>query len=73
MKTVNISDELYEKLKGFVVDPFDDTPETVINRLVDITEKAKARWSPLDNCQTQEKQDNFKEQDQQVEESLVAL
>ena len=43
MKNVQVSDELYEKLKDFVVDPFDDTPETVIGRVVDIAGKAKTR------------------------------
>ena len=28
MKTVQISEELYDKLKAFVVDPFDDTPDS---------------------------------------------
>jgi predicted CopG family antitoxin len=44
MKTIQISDELYDKLKSFVVDPFDDTPESVIGRLLDITDKAKSKW-----------------------------
>lgn len=52
MKTVEISDELYEELKGFVVDPFDDTAELVIERLVQIANKAKDRWSALDGCET---------------------
>ena len=45
MKVINVSDELYESLKSFVADPFDDTPETVISRLMDIAAKAKDRWS----------------------------
>jgi len=48
MRTVEISDELYDELKGFVVDPFDDTAEIVISRLVEIANKAKSRWSPLE-------------------------
>jgi len=48
MKVIQISDELYDKLKSCVVDPFDDTPESVISRLLDIVDKAKTRWSPLD-------------------------
>ena len=48
MKVLQVSDELYDKLKTFVVDPFDDTPEIVISRLADIVNKAKSRWSPLD-------------------------
>jgi hypothetical protein len=48
MKVIQIPEELYERLKNCVVDPFDDTPESVISRLIDITEKAKSSWSPLD-------------------------
>lgn len=48
MKVVQISDELYDKLKNCVVDPFDDTPESVIGRLIEIADKAKTRWSPLE-------------------------
>jgi len=48
MKTINVSDEIYEKLKDFVVDPFDDSPEIVISRVVNIANKAKSRWSPFD-------------------------
>ncbi|MBN2136507.1 MAG: hypothetical protein JW720_01745 [Sedimentisphaerales bacterium] len=50
MKTIELSDELYEELKGFVADPFDDTAEIVIGRLITIANKAKDRWSPLDDC-----------------------
>ena len=48
MKAIQIPDELYERLKSCVVDPFDDTPESVISRLIDISDKAKSSWSPLD-------------------------
>ena len=48
MKVVQISDELYDKLKNCVVDPFDDTPESAIGRLTDIADKAKTKWSPLE-------------------------
>jgi hypothetical protein len=48
MRTVKISDELFEQLKALVVDPFDDTPDIVISRLIEIVNKAKNRWSPLD-------------------------
>jgi hypothetical protein len=51
MRTVTISDELFESLKSFVVDPFDDTPDLVIGRLIAIVNKAKSRWSPLDECE----------------------
>lgn len=54
MKTVDISDELYEELKDFVVDPFDDTAELVIGRLVQIANKAKDRWSALEGCENRE-------------------
>ena len=48
MKVIKISDELYDRLKCCVVDPFDDTPESVISRLMDIVDKARARWSSWD-------------------------
>ncbi len=48
MRTFTISDELYEQLKRFIVDPFDDTPEVVIERLVEIVDKARSRWSPFE-------------------------
>ena len=50
MRTFKVSDELYEQLKEFVVDPFDDTPEVVISRLIEIVNKAKDRWLPFDVC-----------------------
>ncbi len=53
MKTIQISEELFEELKGLVVDPFDDTPDSVIGRLIQIVKKAKSRWSPLEACQTE--------------------
>jgi hypothetical protein len=52
MRTIHISEELFERLKTFVVDPFDDTPDAVIGRLVDIAAKAKAHWSPLEACES---------------------
>ena len=48
MRTFKVSDDLYEQLKTFVVDPFDDTPEIVIGRLIEIVNKAKIRWHPFD-------------------------
>jgi len=48
MRTFQVSDELYEQLKRFVVDPFDDTPTVVIERLIDIVNKARSRWSQFD-------------------------
>ena len=54
MKAFKISDELYEQLKRFIVDPFDDTPEVVIERLIEIVDKARSRWSPFDPCDSPE-------------------
>jgi hypothetical protein len=48
MRTFTISDELYEQLKRYIVDPFDDTPEVVIERLMEIVDKARSRWSPFE-------------------------
>ena len=50
MKTIEISDELFDRLKMCVVDPFDDTPDTVICRLIDIVDKGKSAWSSWDTC-----------------------
>jgi hypothetical protein len=47
MKTLHINDEVYESLKAFVVDPFDDTPNAVLLRLIDIANKAQSRWCPF--------------------------
>jgi hypothetical protein len=48
MKTLQVSDEVYEKLKAFVSDPFEDTPNNVLLRLMDIADKAKGRWCVFD-------------------------
>jgi len=48
MRTFRVSDQTYEQLKTFIVDPFDDTPELVIGRLIEIVNKAKARWAPFE-------------------------
>jgi len=56
MKTIQISEELFEELKGLVVDPFDDTPDSVIGRLIQIVKKAKSRWSPLETPQVEQQQ-----------------
>jgi hypothetical protein len=37
---------LYEQLKSFVVDPYDDTQELVLGRLVEIARKAGSRCLP---------------------------
>jgi len=73
MRTVKVSDELFEELKSLVVDPFDDTPDTVIGRLIDIVKKANSRWSPLDACDSPEGiQVAVKPQGQPVQEEAVA-
>jgi hypothetical protein len=48
MKVIEISDELYDRLKNCIIDPFDDTPEIVIGRLVDIVDKSKSEFSSWD-------------------------
>jgi len=48
MKTIQVSDEIYDRLREFIVDPFEDTPQNVITRLVDIACKAKNRWSSFE-------------------------
>jgi len=54
MRSFRVSDELYEQLKAFVVDPFDDTPDIVIGRLIEIVNKAKGRWSPFEPSEAPE-------------------
>lgn len=51
MKVIQISDQLYDRLKNCIVDPFDDTPEIVIGRLVDIVEKSKSEFSSWDTVE----------------------
>ena len=53
MKRLEISDEVYESLKAFVVDPFSDTPNAVLMRLIHIANKAQNRWSPFATPQPQ--------------------
>ncbi len=48
MKMLQISDEVHQKLKAFVADPFEDTPDNVLLRLMDIADKAKGRWSAFE-------------------------
>jgi hypothetical protein len=48
MKVIQISDEVYDKLKSYIVDPFEDTPEFVIRRLMEIADKARNMWSSWD-------------------------
>ena len=56
MKIIEISDELYARLRNCVVDPFDDMPESVISRLIDIVDKAKDRLSPWEQHEEDSKQ-----------------
>ena len=58
MKTLHINDEVYESLKAFVVDPFDDTPNAVLMRLIDIANKAQSRWCPFTPSQKTERPEN---------------
>lgn len=60
MRMFKVSDELYEQLKSLVVDPFDDTPDAVIGRLIEIVNKAKSRWSPFEEEQQEEQQEEPK-------------
>ena len=55
MRTFQVSEELYDQLKSFVIDPFDDTPDVVIGRLIDIVKKARNHWSPFAECETPHK------------------
>ena len=48
MKSLQINDDVYESLKAFVVDPFDDTPNAVLMRLIGIAHKAQSRWCSFD-------------------------
>ena len=33
MKTLKVRDEVYENLKSFIIDPFEDNADTVLQRL----------------------------------------
>jgi len=48
MRTFKVSDQMYEQLKSFIVNPFDDTPEVVLARLIAIVNKARDHWSPFE-------------------------
>ena len=69
MKNVQVSDELYDELKNWVVDPFDDTPEIVIKRAIDIAGKAKERWSPLDTFGGQAQQEDHQDHEEHHEDN----
>jgi len=48
MKTLQVSDEVYQKLLEFVVDPFEDTADVVISRVTEIAKKAKDQYSHIE-------------------------
>ena len=48
MKTLKVRDEVYENLKSFIIDPFEDNADTVLQRLMDIAEKAKSQCHGFD-------------------------
>jgi hypothetical protein len=78
MRTFQVSDHMYEQLKTFVVDPFDDTPEAVIGRLIEIVNKAKDHWSPFEPSENPPEVEPMprprrKEQSAREEESVVVL
>lgn len=58
MKMLQISDEVYLKLKAFVADPFEDTPNNVLLRLMAIADKAKDRWSAFEPPEPSQPQDD---------------
>ena len=57
MKVIQISDQLYDRLKNCIVDPFDDTPESVIGRLIDIVDKSKSECSSWDAAEDTKQKD----------------
>ena len=58
MKMLKLSDEVFDDLKKYVVDPFDDTPEIVIDRLIAINTKAQSRWSAFEESLTDDEPAN---------------
>jgi hypothetical protein len=73
MRTLKVSDDLYDQLKSLVVDPFDDTPEMVITRLIEIVNKAKNRWSPFEEEGDAPAEPARQRQTFQEEEPVVVL
>lgn len=82
MKNLQITDEAYEALKTFIIDPFDDSPEKVIVRLMDIVNKARQRWSPFEEEEAEAVDTNAPEsthssstriREQSLDESTVML
>jgi hypothetical protein len=73
MRTLKVSDDLYDQLKSLVVDPFDDTPEIVIGRLIEIVNKAKGRWCPFDEEESEPVEPSRKRQEFHEQERVVVL
>ncbi len=73
MRTLKVSDDVYEQLKCLVVDPFDDTPEIVIGRLIEIVNKAKNRWSPFNEDEEAPEEPRVRRSEFREEESVVVL
>jgi predicted CopG family antitoxin len=73
MRTLKVSDDVYEQLKCLVVDPFDDTPEIVIGRLIEIVNKAKSRWSPFNEDEEVPEEPRSRRNEFREEESVVVL
>jgi hypothetical protein len=73
MRSFKVSDDVYEQLKTFVVDPFDDTPENVISRLIEIVNKAKSRWSPFEEELTVEPEGKRRHRQEAHEEEPVVV
>ncbi len=80
MKNLQITDEAYEALKTFIIDPFDDSPEKVIVRLMDIVNKARQRWSPFEeegvveaNAPESTQSSSTRIREQSLDESTVML
>jgi predicted CopG family antitoxin len=73
MRTLKVSDDLYEQLKCLVVDPFDDTPEIVIARLIEIVNKAKSRWCPFEEEAEASESSGRRHREFSEEEPVVVL
>ena len=73
MRTFKVSDDLYDQLKSLVVDPFDDTPEVVITRLIEIVNKAKGRWCSFDEEGDEPTEPSRKRQEFHEQEPIVVL
>ena len=55
MVNIKIQNETYERLKSFIADPFDDTPDAVLSRLMEIAEKAQQRCSTFELAKGEKK------------------